>query len=42
LLFERRKALGATLLIITHDPDLAQKCDRIISMHDGHVVESVA
>lgn len=42
LLFERRAALGATLLIITHDPDLAKKCDRIITMHDGHVVESVA
>jgi putative ABC transport system ATP-binding protein len=40
LLFERRAALGATLLIITHDPDLAKKCDRIITMHDGHVVEA--
>jgi putative ABC transport system ATP-binding protein len=34
--------LGATLLIITHDPDLARKCDRVIAMHDGHVVDSVA
>lgn len=42
LLFARREALGATLLIITHDPELARKCDRIIAMHDGHVVESVA
>jgi putative ABC transport system ATP-binding protein len=42
LLFERRAALGATLLIITHDPDLARKCDRVIAMHDGHVVDSVA
>jgi putative ABC transport system ATP-binding protein len=40
LLFARREALGATLLIITHDPDLARKCDRVIAMHDGHVVES--
>ena len=39
LLFARREALGATLLIITHDPDLARRCDRVISMHDGHVVE---
>jgi putative ABC transport system ATP-binding protein len=38
LLFERRAALGATLLIITHDPDLAAKCDRVIAMQDGHVV----
>jgi putative ABC transport system ATP-binding protein len=39
LLFERRAALGATLLIITHDPDLARKCDRVIAMQDGLVVE---
>jgi putative ABC transport system ATP-binding protein len=42
LLFERRAALGATLLIITHDPELAKKCDRVIAMQDGLVVESVA
>ena len=42
LLFARRAALGATLLIITHDPELARKCDRVISMHDGHVVETAA
>jgi putative ABC transport system ATP-binding protein len=39
LLFERRAALGATLLIITHDPSLAARCDRIIAMQDGVVVE---
>ncbi len=42
LLFERRAALGATLLIITHDPALAARCDRVIAMQDGLVVESVA
>jgi putative ABC transport system ATP-binding protein len=42
LLFERRKALGATLLIITHDPALAERCDRVIAMQDGHVVEQAA
>ncbi len=42
LLFARREALGATLLIITHDPELAKKCDRVIAMQDGHVVESAA
>lgn len=39
LLFYRRAALGATLLIITHDPALAARCDRVIAMQDGHVVE---
>jgi putative ABC transport system ATP-binding protein len=42
LLFARRAAMRATLLIITHDPDLAARCDRVISMHDGHVVEGTA
>jgi putative ABC transport system ATP-binding protein len=39
LLFDRREALGATLLMITHDPALAERCDRVIAMQDGHVVE---
>lgn len=42
LLFDRRAALGATLLIITHDPALAARCDRVIAMQDGHVVEQSA
>jgi putative ABC transport system ATP-binding protein len=42
LLFARREALGATLLIITHDPSLAARCDRVITMQDGHVVEQAA
>lgn len=40
LLFERRAALGATLLIITHDPSLAARCDRVVAMQDGLVVEA--
>jgi putative ABC transport system ATP-binding protein len=40
LLFDRRAALGATLLIITHDPTLAARCDRVIAMQDGLVVEA--
>jgi putative ABC transport system ATP-binding protein len=42
LLFERRAAMAATLLIITHDPALAKRCDRVIAMQDGHVVEASA
>jgi putative ABC transport system ATP-binding protein len=38
LLFERRAATGATLVIITHDPALAARCDRIVEMADGRIV----
>lgn len=40
LLFERRAQLGSTLLMITHDPALAARCDRVISMQDGLVVDA--
>lgn len=39
LIFARRAALGATLLIITHDPELADHCDRVVVMHDGRIEE---
>ncbi len=35
LLFARREETGATLLIITHDPELAERCERVITMADG-------
>ena len=35
LLFDRRAAADATLLIITHDPALATRCERVIEMRDG-------
>jgi putative ABC transport system ATP-binding protein len=38
LLFARRAALGAALLIITHDAELAARCDRVVRMEDGRVV----
>ncbi|MFQ3595627.1 MAG: ATP-binding cassette domain-containing protein [Sphingomonadaceae bacterium] len=38
LLFRRLADTGATLVLITHDPALAGKCDRIITMRDGRIV----
>ena len=35
LLFARKEATGATLVIITHDPQLAARCGRVIEMQDG-------
>lgn len=42
LLFERQKATNATLLIITHDPELAKRCDRIIELRDGLIEKDSA
>ena len=43
LLFERQKASEATLVIITHDPSLAARCDRVVEMRDGQIIsDSVA
>jgi putative ABC transport system ATP-binding protein len=38
LLFERQKETGATLLVITHDPALAARCERVLEMQDGRIV----
>ncbi len=35
LLFNYAKEHGATLIIVTHDEDLAQRCQRIIRIKDG-------
>ena len=37
LLFARRAETGATLIIITHDPDLARRCERVITLADGRI-----
>jgi putative ABC transport system ATP-binding protein len=38
LLFARKEAADATLVIITHDPALADRCGRIVEMRDGRIV----
>ncbi len=38
LLFERHRAAGATLIVITHDPALAARCRRVVEMSDGRIV----
>jgi len=42
LLFGLRDRHGATLVLVTHDPDLAARCDRVISLHDGRIAQAEA
>ncbi len=39
LLFSFNKKFGSTLVIVTHDHDLASKCDMQIELHDGRIVK---
>ncbi len=40
LIFAHSAERGTTLLLITHDRDLARRCDRVLHMADGRIVES--
>ena len=35
LLFDLNRDSGTTLLLVTHDTDLANRCDRTLKLHDG-------
>ena len=37
LLFNMRDQYGATLVLVTHDPALANRCDRAVSLADGRI-----
>ena len=38
LLFARAAEAGATLLVITHDPELAARASRVVTLADGRIV----
>ncbi|HXY99153.1 MAG TPA: ABC transporter ATP-binding protein [Stellaceae bacterium] len=40
LIFALSAERGTTLLLITHDRDLARRCDRVLHMADGRIVDS--
>lgn len=42
LLFARRAEAGATLIIITHDPALAERCERVVTLADGRIAKDTA
>ncbi len=39
LMFGMAERSGTTLMLITHDPAIAQRCDRVVRMVDGRVEE---
>ncbi|MBC7133527.1 MAG: ATP-binding cassette domain-containing protein [Roseovarius sp.] len=42
LLFGLRDRHGATLVLVTHDPALAARCDRVIALRDGRIETAAA
>lgn len=42
ILFDLNSSRGITLVVVTHEPALAERCDRRILIHDGLLVEAVA
>jgi putative ABC transport system ATP-binding protein len=42
LMFGLRDRIGCTLLLVTHDQQLAARCDRIIRLDGGRMLQSVA
>ena len=42
LLFRLQAEHGTTLLLITHDPALARRCQRVVTLGDGRIVADTA
>ena len=38
LLLDLRQKVGSALVVVTHDPALAEMADRVITMHDGRII----
>tara|TARA_R110002096_G_scaffold436056_1_gene666466 strand:+ start:22748 stop:23464 length:717 start_codon:yes stop_codon:yes gene_type:complete len=41
LIFDLKQKTGATLILITHDQELAEKCDEIIHIEDGLITDNM-
>lgn len=39
LIFDLSNRKNSTLILVTHDPSLADKCDRVMSMADGNIID---
>lgn len=41
LLLDLRRERGMTVIVATHDPVIASRCDRIVRLGDGRIVDDV-
>jgi putative ABC transport system ATP-binding protein len=41
LLLDLRREHGMTVIVATHDPGVASRCDRIVRLRDGRLVDDV-
>ena len=39
--FDKLHAAGQTIIIVTHEPDIAQRCHRIVTLRDGLIASDV-
>ena len=39
LLFELNADSGSTLVLVTHDEAVAERCQRVVRLHDGSLIE---
>ena len=42
LLFRGHRERGTTLVLVTHDTDLAARCDRVLHMHSGQIASRIS
>lgn len=42
LIEQLRRDLNLTVILVTHDPKVASRCDRVLTMKDGNFVESLS
>jgi putative ABC transport system ATP-binding protein len=41
LIFALHRRMGTTLILITHDTELARRCERVVAMKDGRIAGSI-
>lgn len=40
LLRDLNRQMGKTLILVTHDPHIAERCDRVVHLQDGRFVDA--